>query len=576
MRCVLRYFLSVMVCFSLYAEFVGPPSTSGGIVEREIQQDYEERPVDPNRPAPNLEMGIPSEQLEMDEGISVFIKRIHIEGNTVLSQKELSTIISPYEGKELSMQQIQEVCVALQKKYIEKGYFLARSYPPPQEIQNGVLTLQVVEGTLGTVLIQGNRYYKTRYIAKYFKPYQGKAVHYDQLYKTLFLLNENADLQATLAFKKGEKIGTTDVIVQVQDKKPFHWSVNENNFGSKQTALWRTGTRIDYGNLMMDGDMFSVIESIGNPVSHLNYTFATYTAPINTKGTKATVSYGYNNYHVSKPAELQLRGISNLATLQISQALQRTRRKSTNVYGAFEYKQIKNYVLGETNSFDKLRVAKIGWNVDSVDSYKGRNVADISLSYGIPHFLGGLHTKDTLCSRKGAGGLFAILHVDYFRLQALPKNCLLSLHFSGQATPYKLPLAQQIFIGGSATVRGFREASALGDDGYYVNVELKIPPPWIGGYTIPLSDLKWKQFIQFVGFVDNGGVALNGSGEAQKRRVMMTGAGVGARLQFPHNLSMSMDVGFPLTQRNIIPSSESGLPNQSSPMYYFRVNLQIF
>jgi hemolysin activation/secretion protein len=177
-----------------------------------------------------------------------------------------------------------------------------------------------------------------------------------------------------------------------------------------------------------------------------------------------------------------------------------------------------------------------------------------------------------LCSREGAGGLFSILSAEYNRIQALPKGCLLFLEFQGQTTSYKLPVVEQIYIGGPGSVRGFPTGSFVGDNGYSAAIEFRAPVPFGGDTKIPFSNKKWKDFMQFVGFFDQGGVILNGNGEQQTHHKLLIGAGIGARFYFPHDLTVSFDVGFPVSRKVDIARGKK----QKSPLYYFQVGLRPF
>jgi hemolysin activation/secretion protein len=566
---VLLFFLST-VCFPfslVLGESLKSPSTSAGIIEREIEREYQAKEITPDREVPLLDIDIPEEQLSLDDREKILIHSIHVEGNRVISCKALQKITRAYANKELSMKDIRSLCTEIEQLYVQKGYFLARAYPPPQEIQEGKLTIQVMEGVLGKVSVQGNKHYKTDFILKYFAKYQGKAIHYDELLKTLFLLNENLDLNAGVVFKKGSQVGSADLIVRIHDTRPCHLYVDENNYGSKQTAMYRTGAKFQYGNLIRNGDVLSLTEVVGNPFNRVNYSNASYSIPLNTIGTSMQFGYTYSSFHVHQLEWLKLRGRTQIGSVEVTQALSRTRNFSSDVYLSFDYKQIANYQLNRINSYDKLRVFVLGMDLDYMDALRGRNVGDVYVSCGVPHFLGGLNAKDALSSRGDvAGGLFTILNVDYTRLQTLPKDCFLMLHFSGQATPYLLPLAEQIYIGGFDTVRGFPLAAALGDNGYYANFELRIAPPFIREKPTYFCKKTWKELLQIVGFIDQGGVALNGKGENQKRHISMTGAGVGLRVFAPYRIQFNVDVGFPLT----------GEKARSSPVYTFKLGVQPF
>lgn len=553
---------------AVHGVFIGPPGASAGVVEREVQEQYGEAgKVEPEKPVPMLEVDIPSEQLALGEGETVYISTIRIQGNTVISSCILQNAVRCFEGQELSMKQIRAVCCALQKEYVCQGYFLARAYPPEQEIEKGTLIIEIIEGKLGKITVVGNKYYKDGFIRSYFTPLQNRAVNYDQFLKTLLLINDNSDLSVGAVFKKGSEYGTADVILQVVDKRPVHLYLNTNNYGSKLTTQQRTGARLDYGNLFFGGDTFSVAEVVGSPLSDLTFTDVRYRVPLSRQGTHLMLTYLHSEFEVGVLKPLDLGGRSDIVAGKITQALRRTRRCNTDMYLHFDYKQIKNFAFGTTNSFDKLRNAGGGWTFDYVDPLKGRNLGDLHLVAGIPNILGGSGKVDSLSSRKGGGGKYWIYYLDYTRFQQLPRDIYLILQLSGQYSNWKLPLAEQIYVGGMEATRGYPVAAALGDKGYHGSVELRYAIPYLKDKKAPFTKKTWKEVLQLLFFYDRGQVWLNGGNTAnQKGAITLNGVGAGFRIYGPWKFEWSFDVGFPLTSEK----------KTSDTVLYFKVSWQPF
>jgi len=128
----------------------------------------------------------------------------------------------------------------------------------------------------------------------------------------------------------------------------------------------------------------------------------------------------------------------------------------------------------------------------------------------------------------------------------LPWNSILYMHVSGQWSPYKLTLPELIYIGGSDTVRGFSLATGLGDSGYYGNLELRMPVPFLADKRFFMAKKCWKEVVQIVGFVDTGGVFYHEGPD-----LFLTGAGFGVRINEIWKLSLSLDVGYPLNHHHL-------------------------
>lgn len=523
-----------------------PPVPSAGVVERELEKEYEGKPLEPNKAAPAIQIDIPKEKLELPDDGKVMVRQIEIKGNESIATDKIMSHVDPFLNRDLSLRDMYALCDVIDRYYAQQGYFLARAYPPAQDIDNETLLIEVIEGKLGNIEIVGNKYYTESFIRSYFTPLQDKPLRYDDFVRALMLLNDNSDLVAGAVFEKGKEFGYADVIVRVNDARPVHLYLNGNNYGRDLTTNARAGGRFDWGNVITQGDKLSVAEVVGFPINALYFTDVTYTAPLNRQGTSLEAAYLFSKFKIEELTSLHLKGRSDIATLKVNQALIRQRALSLDLFSYFDYKQIQNFVLGTRSSFDKLRVLTTGALLDHFDPSQGRDYLNVRFAAGIPNFLGGLKAVDSQSSRQGGGGRFFIFNADYDRIQHLPKDCFLYLHGSGQASPSKLTLPEQIYIGGADTVRGFPLAVALGDSGYYVNCEFRVPPPFFGNTRVFNFKKKWKDVIQFDAFFDHGGVFLHSS-----RNTFLSGAGLGVRVNGPYTLNLSVDVGFPLNHRDL-------------------------
>lgn len=549
----MRKILVVAIFLSGILYAYPPPVPGAGIIERELEEDYNGKPLLPDREIPAIQIDIPEERLSFPDGKKVFVKEIIVKGNCAISSKKIHCWIAEYENQELSISDIYEVCNVIDQNYAKKGYFLARAYPPPQTIQNGVVEIEILEGRLGTITVVGNCYYKDSYISGYFEKLQCKPIRYDDFLHALMLLNENSDLMAGALFEKGQEFGTADLIIRVEDRRPIHLYFNGNNYGMFLTTDTRVGSRFDWGNAFTQGDMLTMTGVVGFPVNALYFTDVSYTVPVNRTGSSLEVSYLFSKFKIEELRSLNPKGRSDIGSITYNQALRRGRNLCVDLFSYFDIKQIENFVLGQLVAFDKLRVLRIGTLIDHYSPCQGRDYVNVRFSAGIPNFLWGLHAVDPRASRKGGGGRFFIFNFDYDRIQKLPMDSYLYFHASGQLSPNLLTLPEQIYIGGVDTVRAFPLAIGLGDSGYYLNAEWRFPPPILGSRRVFNFNKTWNEILQFDVFLDHGGVFLNSGQEIfnPQKKLLLWGSGLGIRFMGPYNLNFSMDVGFPLNHREL-------------------------
>jgi hemolysin activation/secretion protein len=285
---------------------------------------------------------------------------------------------------------------------------------------------------------------------------------------------------------------------------------------------------------------------VGFPINALYFTDIVYTVPLNRIGTFLEAAYLYSQFKVEEEMSFHQKGRSDIATLKVSHALTRRRSLSVDFFSYFDYKQIQNFVFSTSTSFDKLRVLTVGTLLDHFCPSGGRDYLTVQFAAGIPDFLGGLKAVDCQSSRLGAGGRFFVLTADYDRIQPLPRDCYFYFHGSAQLSPGKLTLPEQIYIGGADTVRGFPLATALGDNGYYLNFEFRIPPPFIADMKCFKFHKRWKEILQLDAFLDHGGVFLY-----SEEDTFLWGSGCGFKINGPCHFALSLDVGFPLNHRSV-------------------------
>ena len=201
------------------------------------------------------------------------------------------------------------------------------------------------------------------------------------------------------------------------------------------------------------------------------------------------------------------------------------------------------------------------------DRFKGRNIGSFQTSVGIPDFLVLLRCGQLPFEPKGAGARFVYLNLNYKRIQEITSKQFLIFNLASQYSFNKLPLSEQFYIGGIDTVRGYPLATALGEQGYYLNFEYHLPIPFIHDFRLPKSKRRLSDLIQLLGFLDNGIVWVRGNDPFKERApVCLTSAGLGVRLNNLYRFSANFDVGFGLTEAH----------RSSAAILYFKLSYKLF
>lgn len=178
------------------------------------------------------------------------IIRFEVDGNRLLSPAEIDQAVKSSTGKNKSYSDIQTAIDALDSAYRRSGYSAVRAHAPEQELSAGVVHLRIIESTIGTITVSGNRHFDTPNIRSSLIGLQaGKFPDLRALSGAIQLANENPAKQIEVTLASGEHNNEIDAHIAVKDENPLHAFFTAENTGAPASGRWRTGAALQYGNL---------------------------------------------------------------------------------------------------------------------------------------------------------------------------------------------------------------------------------------------------------------------------------------------------------------------------------------
>jgi predicted Zn-dependent peptidase len=125
--------------------FKGTPDI--GTTIREIEQ---KRPQAPQQKSPSLQVDQPPRPAaQAPPGVTFAVKRLRITGASVFPESKLLPLVKEYEGRDVSLADLEQAAARVSKFYRQNGFPVARAYVPAQEIKDGVVEIAVLEGRYG-------------------------------------------------------------------------------------------------------------------------------------------------------------------------------------------------------------------------------------------------------------------------------------------------------------------------------------------------------------------------------------------------------------------------------------------
>ncbi len=516
-------------------------------MERELEKEKALRERLEKKPEkPEVKEEKPSEVVPPAKEEKVFIKKIVVVGATLFKEEQIREIVSPYENKELTFSEMQKVADLITEFYRQNGYITSRAYIPPQSIAQGTLEIRVLEGSMGDLEIKGNRYFKTSLFEKKITLKKGEPFNYNQLRKNLMKINEHPDRTGKAVLSPGKERGQTDVILEVQDRLPIHYGFEYDNFGSRYIHRDRYTLTLDHNNVTGNDDILSLrmqkAEADTYTLRNLRYLL-----PFCRDWELGFFGAGSRMKLDEELRDTDSRGDSMLLSLYANKYLIDEENLDLRLTSGFDYKRVRNYLLGEQNSEDEMRVLKLGFDLDRADAH-GRTIFVDEFSYGIPSFMGGLSAVDSDASRTGAGGKFTKWNIYLLRLQRMPLNSSLLWKNNLQISPYILTAVEQFQLGGITNNRGYPPAEKVGDEGMSSTLELSMPCFLIPDtMNVPFTQDKLHDAFRVIAFYDWGHTNLHNPQSGENKHETLRSAGWGMRLNLPQrDLSIRLEFGWPM------------------------------
>ncbi len=466
----------------------------------------------------------------------------------------------------MTIGQIQEVAAAVTERYRSAGFILAQAIIPAQEVDDGVVTIEVFEGKLGTVVFQGNEMYRDAVLAAPFEDLIDAPVSASGIESAILTTSDYPGISVFGVFQPGTEVGETDLIIRVQDERRWQASLRGDNYGTRFTGQYRVFADLQLNNPLGIGDRFYAAVLRQFDPTNGRFWKLEYELPVGLPGTTIGVSGQRNPFDVGADLEaVDLSGESEIFRLFGRHSLVRSRQKNVSSILTWRRSNATTSQAGVPIAEDVLSVIELEVDFDSIDSRaRGLNLGALGFTFGLGDLLGG-HGEESAAqqpvppSRQGASGEFASndfikTYGSYSRLQTLTDDISLLLRTEGQWSPDLLTSLEQFNIGGPASVRAYPVAEALFDSGVFGSLELTVNAP--GFSHVPaFGGFNWGQVLRVSFFSDFAYGRLNDAFPSDRASASLYGYGAGLAFGIPGEIQGRVQYARPFSGSD--PASDS-------------------
>jgi hemolysin activation/secretion protein len=428
------------------------------------------------------------------------LNKIVFQGNTIYSDKKLLKLADGWIGKEIYYDDVIKLVVKISSFYQENGYLTSYAYISPQEVADGVLTISIKESKVVQKDVSGNRWEKEWYLKNL--ELGNKGLNIGDVFNARTLqggmknINRESYLKGSAEISQNKQDDTI-VKLNVADRFPINLDLAWDDYGRDYTGRQRFTSILGIDNLTGLGDRIyagSILSQDSQGV------LAGYQIPIGHYGTKLGFDYSYSNVNIGGPyRDLNMQGKANYYSLKLIQPIINTATKELSASVSLD---AINTMSQNTGAKDySLRVLRTGL-YGMFDDKKGRTISSIGIDMGTDGLGASPNIDDSYQS------VFYKAIASIIRIQRLPKNCIGVFRLNSQYSPQSLYSAEQMYLGGIYSIRGYQPGELLGDYGVAGSFEIRTPVPGLQK-ILPQKIKSWSDKIKLAFFYDWGYIKEN-------------------------------------------------------------------
>jgi hemolysin activation/secretion protein len=530
--------LSLATTTAVHAQQANQP----GFDPRQTEKYFDDRQSGPDRPVrpPPRTPSIARPDATADSKPLFALNTVSVSGASALPPDQLAASYRPYLGKMVSQRDLAAIAQAISDGYRAAGFHLSRAIIPPQDIADGRVRIQVIEGSITEVDLRGDGAEQFG-VRPTFNPVLAEhPSRLATLERQLLLVNNFPGVR--IADSSLEEIGGTSgrfrLVVQLKTWHVYAFT-GLDNLGSSSVGPWQTYATAAYNSLLTPGDTLAVnLATIANDPRQLGFGRISYDAPVGTDGVRMGGSALYSEVRpgddrrlyndITKTDAFELHG--SIVPIQ-------SQHQTLTLTAAAGFSDVsESDVFGKLYD-DHIRTISLTSDYRLQDAFGGTNYATLTYRQGLDIF-GASQFSDAFTSRDGASPNFSVLNFAYTRYQTLIGPWSAKFSMASQTASGPLFTSQQFYLGGAAFGRGYGTAEISGDNGIAGAFELRFDQQ---------TSLSYLSGLQLYAFTDSGVVWNDGYRPWDGLSLISAGAGV--RFFFGDDLQADIAVAFPLSYR---------------------------
>ena len=500
----------------------------------------------PPEPVFELPPVAPAERNRVTGSAAIELRDVVINSNTAIDDATLLALAEPYLGRPVTIEELFQLRDALTLTYVNAGYVNSGAVLPDQEVENGTVQFDIIEGSLEEISINGAVSFDADYLRERIMTGANIPLNVNELQEKLQLIILDPSVKRLDArLGPGSANGKARLDIDLEEDRPFALDVTVSNGQSTSIGANHASAGATVRNMLGRSDR---LRFSAGATKGLREVAAEYSVPILASGLTA---YFRGNFSASELVtadveELDIESETASVTAGVILPVVETTTDRIELDLAFVREHNETSLLGEPFSFSPgaedgetdlslIRFAQRWQN-------RGRNRAlslGSTFTFGLDAF--GATDND---GNEPDGEFAAWLGQAELAQRLFSDRDQLVVRGELQLTEDPLLASEQFAAGGLDSVRGYRVNEIVRDNGWTASLE----------YRLPLLDLLYEdralddeRTLELVPFIDAGGGFKHNGRQNSAQSDTLVAPGLGIRYAEPNWLSTELYWGLPLT-----------------------------
>lgn len=412
----------------------------------------------------------------LSEGLSIVVEEFDFTGNSAFTADELRAAIDGFKNRRIESEDLLAARDQITRLYIDAGYATSGAVIPDQSVADGRLLIQIIEGGLEHIEVQGAKRFRDSYFKGRLAALGRAPLNVNDLEQALQRFqSDNLVERMTARLEPTSVLGRSRLILIVAEARQEDLRIGADNDRSPSVGDQQGFVNASAANLAGVRDELNVRTWISKGIRDVD---ARYALPVTRWDTTLEVDVRWTESRVIEFPfhDLDIESESLSVSLGIEQPVYRTGNHLVSLGLRGEWRKGKSTLDGRLFCFQpgvldctpSTAVVRLNANWQ----WQGEEAvlaARSTVSWGTG-WLGATTRPGNVPDGRFVSWLAQLQYA-----RRLPLSSRLIARFDTQLTDDPLLAFEQMAIGGARTVRGYRANQVVRDNGVIGSLEWRLP-----------------------------------------------------------------------------------------------------